>query len=236
MRTLLAVVLLSLLLTGSIYQTYEQQVAIDGDSVISREEDANLFFGLLGDDAEQKIEMACEADSSLGCSYSEGTLKLAESFSPSDDYYEFDVVHGLPYVEYQLEVNKIPTDRFMEKLSEILVAAGLSNTTSQNGKAIDLGNAGVNAELAKLMRDSQLDIVYIVKMPGEVFVGSAGGASAELTCSTATFNLADVLSESQPMIVKSRELNLAYILFILAVLVIAGFAASFFFGKKKKVK
>ncbi len=234
MRMVLAVVLLSLLLTGSIYQTYEQKVDINGNSVITREEDANLFLGMLGDDAGQKIEIACGADASLGCTYSEGRLKLTESFRPGDGYYEFEVVHGLPYVEYQLEVNRIPTDRFMEKLSEILVAAGLSNTTTQNGRALDLSNAGENAEMAKLMRDSQLDIVYIVEMPGEVVVGSAGGAGAELTCSTATFSLADVLSESRPMVVKSRELNIAYIIFILAVLVIAAFAASFFFGKKKK--
>jgi hypothetical protein len=232
MRTALAVMLLSLLLTGSVYQTYVQEVDVDGKSVITREEDANLFLGLFGENASEKIEQACDADST--CSYSDGRLTLAEDFGPSDGYYEFDTVYGLPYIEYQLEVKKIPTDRFMEKLSSIFATAGLSEATSQNGKAIILSNKDENAQMARFIRESGLDIVYAIRMPGEIVAATAGEVSGEMTYSTANFSMGDVLSESKPIVVKSRELNIPYIVFILAVLVIAAFAASFFFGRKKK--
>lgn len=230
-QAVIAVMLL--LLTGSIYQTYEQTMDLDGDSVITREEDANLFLGLFGDDALQKIEQVCAEDSSLGCSYSEGKLKLTENFQLKDGYYQFETSYGLPYIEYTLEVNKIPTDRFMKKLSEVLVAAGLSDYTDQSGRAIDLSNKEENAEMAKLMRDSQLGIAYVIEMQGEIFVASAGEANGDVEYSRVTFSLEDVLSESEPIVVKSRELNLGFILFILAILIMGAFAASFFFGKKK---
>jgi len=232
MRIFLAVVLLSLLFTGSVYQTYEQTVDIGGKSVITREEDAGLFLGLLGDDAAAKIGQACAKDGSLGCSYSEGKLKLTERFSPSDGYYDFEASYGLPYVEYELNVRKIPADRFMERLNDILVAAGLTNITEQSGRPIDL--ASDNAEMARLLGDSGLEISYVIVMPGEIAIASAGGVEAEKEYDAAAFALSEVLEQRGPITVRSRELNLGYILLILAVLIIVAFTASFFFGKKKR--
>ncbi len=232
MRIFLVVMLLSALLTGSIYQTYEQSVDINGNSVISREEGTSLFIGLLGEDAAAKIGQACERDGSLGCSYADGQLKLTERFTPSDNYYGFEASYGLPYVEYALEVEKIPTDRFMEKLGDVLVAADLSNATEQTGRPIDLRSN--NAEMARIIKESQLEIAYVVVMPGEVVAASAGEAEGVIEYNKATFALADVFEQGEPITVRSRELNIGYILFVLAVLIIIAFTASFFFGKKKR--
>ena len=228
MRTLLAVMLLSVLLTGSIFQTYEHSVEPDGDSVVVKEMDTGLFLGMLGDGAGEKIENACSLDPTLECSFSDGTLKMMEEFSTSENYYSFEVGYGLPYIEYELIVKKIPIEKFSERLDNILLAAGLVNETAGSyGDAMNLLDSEENRESASFMRESGLDISYVAVMPGEIVEAYAGGASGTINGSRAEFLLSDVLYESQPVVVRSREINWGYIVLIAAIIVLAAFALSF---------
>ncbi len=226
MRTALAFVLL-LMLTGSIFQSYEHTVDTKGDSVLEKEMDVGIFLGLLEEGAAGKISSACSSDESLGCSFSEGVLVLSDKFSENDGYYSFEASYGIPYVEYELTIRKIPNERFTEMLDRILLAAGLTNTSSTSyGAPLNLQDPA-NRESAVFLRQSNIDISYAVLMPGEVASAASGEVSGSIEDSRAEFMLSDVLYEAQPIVVKSREINWGYIIFIAAVVVLAAFALSF---------
>lgn len=234
MRIILAVMLLSLMLTGSIVQTYEHSVKIDGSSVIEKEMDTGLFLGMLEEGAEEKIETVCTSDAGLRCTYSDGLLTTGEDFSEDDGYYSFEVTYGIPYVEYEVTVKKIPTERFTEKYDEILLAAGLINKTSGSyGLALNIQDRANNIETLSVMKDLDIEIGYVVVMPGDVATAAAGEVDASIEGSNAEFMLSDVLNEAQPIVVKSREINWGYITVIVTVIVLAAFALSFRKTRKK---
>ena len=234
MKTVLAVILLSLMLTGSIFQSYEQTIDKNGNSVILKKMDAGLILGVSGENTAQKIGGACSSDPSLDCSYEGGSLIIEEMFGKNDGYYTYEVNYGVPYIEYELIVNKIPVEKFTEKLDRVLVEAGITEIPSNDfGEPLNLKDAESNRENARFLRESGLEITYEVSMPGDISEGYAGGVSGSLEGSEAQFMLSEVLEESQPMIVKSREINWGYILIIAALIVLAAFALSFRKSRKK---
>jgi len=220
MRNLLIVMLLSVLLTGSIFQSYEQTVSINGNSVIEKEMSLDLFSGILGENADMKIEIAC-MNPSLGCVMADGNLTITDEFTENDGYYSFSVDYGIPYTEYQITIKKIPVERFTEKFDDILVGAEITDSPSENyGQPINLQDSESTKEIAGVIKSSNLDISYAVIMPGE-------------TISESEFLLSEVLEDSEPIVVKSRELNWGYLVFIVAVIILAAFALSFRKSKRK---
>ena len=214
MRILLAVIFLSVLLTGSTYQSYEQTVGTEGNSIIVKTTDIGLMLGMLGNDVEQQMSSACSADASLRCSVSDGTLMMEEAFTKNDGYYTYEVNYGLPFIEYDLVVKKIPVEKFTERLDDILVAAGLTNGSVSSGEPMNLQDAENNREIALFMRQSGLDISYIIIMPGEIASATAGEVSGTSTGPMTEFMLSEVLQESKPIVVKSQEINWGYIIII----------------------
>lgn len=234
MRMILAVILLSVMLTGSIFQSYEQTVDTDGNSVISKEMDVGLILGMLGENTSEKLEAACSSDPGLDCSYENGSLTIDDMFRENDGYYSYEVDYGIPYIEHRLVVNKIPVEKFTEKLDSILTEAGVTETSSNDfGEPLNLKDSESNRENAQFLRQSGLEITYEAVMPGEVVEAYAGEAAGSVEGPRAQFMLSEVLEESQPMIVVSREINWGYILIIAAVIVLAAFALSFRKSDKK---
>jgi len=233
MRILLAVMFLSVLLTGSTYQSYEQTVGTEGNSIIVKTTDIGLMLGMLGDDVGQEIGAACSADPSLRCSVSNGTLMMEEAFSSNEGYYTYDVNYGIPFIEYDLVVKKIPVGKFTERLDDILVAAGLTNGSASSGEPMNLQDAETNKETALFMRQSGLDISYVIIMPGNIASATAGEVSGTTTGPMTEFVLSEVLQESKPITVESREINWGYIIVIAMVIVLALFTLSFIRKKKR---
>ncbi|NYZ77579.1 hypothetical protein H0O02_04690 [Candidatus Micrarchaeota archaeon] len=228
MRTALAVIFLSVMLTGSIFQTYEQSVKTDGSSTIKKEFDLGLFSGMLGENAEARIAEACSSDASLGCISSNGMVTISEEFSADGGYYSFRSDYGIPYIEYDLTINRIPLEKFSERLDRILLSAGLINSTSgAYGGPLNLRDAETNREAAYVLKQSGMDVRYVVVMPSGIASAAAGESSGVINGSRAEFLLSDVLRESQPIMVTSRELNLGYIAVIAAIVVLGAFALSF---------
>ncbi len=228
MRIITAGMLLLILFMGSVIQTYEQTFDKEGDSVIKKEFDANLFLSFLGDDAAQKIEETCASVSSLKCSYSDGTMVTTETFGENDGYYSFESGYGLFYIEYKLIINRIPSERFSALQDDLLIRAGLANETGQSGLSIDFSDKENNALGAKAMRDTGTEIKYIVIVPGDILSATAGEVSGTVSDSTAEFSLSEVLAESEPIVIYSREINWGALLLILTVIVLIAFAGSFF--------
>ncbi len=230
MRKISAVVIVFLLivLTGSVFQTYEHTVRSNGESEIKKEFDIGFFTGMFEQNANNKIAQVCYPGSPFRCEYNNSKIVLRKEFSQSDGYYEFYVNYGIPFIDYEIVVRKIPTEKFSEMLDTVLLSAGVVNATADDyGKPIDIENTAASKEAATLIKQTGLDIKYVIIMPGHVWSASAGHVNASFEGERAEFLLSDVLGEAQPMVIKSRELNLSYILLISMIIVVAAFTLSF---------
>lgn len=232
---LLTIMFGSILLIGSVFQTYEQTVKTNGDSIIKKEYEIGLFSGMLGENASAKIAQACSADHSLGCTVDNEKITDIKQFSNDEKYYSLKTDYGIPYVEYEIEIRKIPVDKFAEMLDKTLFSAGLINKTSDSyGEPLNLQDTEANKEIVPIIREMGMDIKYVVVVPGEIISATAGNSVGSINANSAEFMLSDVLAESQPIVVKSREINWAYMIIIVAVLAIALFALSFRKKRKKQ--
>ena len=234
MRIIIAVMFLSIMLTGSVFQSYGQTVEREGNSVMIKTTDIGLMLGMLGGDVEQKLDAAC-SDPSLGCSVSDGALVMQDSFTQKEGYYTYEADYGIPNIDYIVTVKKIPSDVFTEKLDGILFTAGLTNSTTEGSvEPINLQDAEGNEGSVDFMRKTGLDISYVVIMPGSITGATAGGVSGAIDGNRAEFMLSQVLQESKPIVVKSSEINWGYIIVIAMVIVLLAFAVSFIKSKKKR--
>jgi len=223
-----AIVFLLIVLTGSVFQTYEHTVKNNGESEIKKEFDLGFFTGMFGQDADARIAQVCYPNSPFRCEYNNSKMVLRKEFSQNDGYYEFHVNYGVPFIDYEIVVRKIPTEKFSEMLDSVLFSAGVINATADDyGKPINLENTAASKEAATLIKQTGLDIKYVIVMPGYVWNASAGNVSATSEGERAEFLLSEVLEEGQPMVVKSRELNIGYMLLIAMIIVLAAFALSF---------
>jgi hypothetical protein len=101
-------------------------------------------------------------------------------------------------------------------------------------KPTDLGDEEANSEVVAALRLIQANITYTVVMPVAVSEAGAGNASGSIDGSSASFDLVEVLDASKPITVKSRELNLGYLVAIAGVVVLVALALSFFGMKPAK--
>ncbi|MEW6722175.1 MAG: hypothetical protein AB1324_02855, partial [Candidatus Micrarchaeota archaeon] len=99
-----------------------------------------------------------------------------------------------------------------------------------------LDDSEENAASAAILRRFGANITYTVVFPMPVSSATAGSVSGVVEGNRATFSLIDVMEESEPMVVRSSELNFGYIVVILCVLALAGLAAAFFATKPSKRK
>ncbi|NYZ77638.1 hypothetical protein H0O02_04990, partial [Candidatus Micrarchaeota archaeon] len=159
MKGILAIMLLSAMLTGSVFQTYGQTARNDGSSTITKGFDIGIFSGMLGEDANAKIAQACASNPSLACNVSGGVIMITGQFSASEGYYEFHANYGIPYIDYELAIKKVPTDRFARMLDNAMLSAGLINATSDDyGDPLDLQDESTNREAAEVLGQGGMDI------------------------------------------------------------------------------
>ncbi|MFH1222014.1 MAG: hypothetical protein V1492_02925 [Candidatus Micrarchaeota archaeon] len=206
------------LLTGATMQGYSQAVAKDGSSVITKTFDA----AALGSSAPA-VQKACAENASLNCQVENGKMQVSITVPKTNPYYQLKADYGLPYISYTMTINAIPDDLFSAQLNQILAAAG-----APKGGTYDASDLKKNTETASLLKQLG-DTGYNVQMPGEVTETNFGQKTA------ITFLLSDVYAQGGPIIIKAQELNFSYIILILMIVTIAGFAAWFLFRKKEAV-
>lgn len=235
-REILIVLLFSALVNAALDQSYVHTVSRDGSSTIAKSTDLSVFSNLMDEGASGKIAEFCQTDGGIDCWVDDKTVTISERFSRGP-YYTFTADYGIPYITYSLEVKRVPRDRFATSLDNLLFAAGVAESPGEGlVSPIDLGDEEANMESVHFMRRFGANVTYTVNMPARIHEAGAGEVDGMVSGSTVQFDLIEVMEESEPITVTSRELNFGYLTLIALVIVMAGLALSFFRAKKAKKK
>jgi hypothetical protein len=235
-----------LLLGGCISQSYTQKVDYDGKSVISNTIDLSVvkgYYKQFGFNSEEEFaanitsfsQEACgkimKKDKTIICIADGLTITLNRNFTSKEGYYSFAVIEGVPYKIYRLTVNKIPADKF-GKSAQGLTFAGYSEPGMVN--PIDLKKKEENSVSAQgLGAIPGFSFTYSIELPGEVTSATAGTYQADISGSTAKFDMVKVMANSAPLVVESRELNVFLIAAGFGFFLLVLLAAMFFMMKKR---
>jgi len=216
--------------TFAVSQAYVQTVDRDGSSVMVRELDTSMFAALLKPDALGNMALMCKAGFQDGCAVdtAAGTINTTVKLSQADGYYTFTTDYGFPFVTHTLTVYRLPTDRFGEELDALLAATNASQNPPSGTRleAIDL--SADNSQLISYAKMFGVKMTYVSVMPSAVEQASSGDVAAAVTDGSASFDLIAVLATSKPIVVQSRELNYTYLVLLVALVVLAALAYSFF--------
>jgi len=215
MKWFAALMLISLLLTGSLAQSYTQKVEAIGDSTISESRDISSFLSLLPADALMRIDAVCKADPSLDCSLQDTILTMNMDLEDGNDYYAFQTDNGFPFVTTTLTISKIPSDLFDARINSILLQSKLVSDEG-SAKPIDLSEKSANRAKAEALKRSGFEVMYSVQMP-----------NGQLN----SYDLVAILEDSKPLIIQTQEINSWTIVLLLGIGLVA-FVAYTFFGNR----
>lgn len=237
MRREILILLAISLAWGAVDQSYVQNVFRDGSSVIQKTSELTIFSTQLGKDAFERMDAFCESGQDVNCSVdvAEKTITITEKFE-TGGYYSYSTEYGFPLITYSMVVGKIPNDRFASALSKVLVEANVTDPSQAGGSVdpIDFSDEQNNKEVARILRDIDANLTYVVVFPMPISEAYAGGVKGDIRGDSASFDLVTLLEESKPVTIRGSELNLGYIVLIIGLLVLAGLAFSFFYSKPRK--
>ena len=237
MKTIIAILMLSIVVNAALDQSYLQTIAGDGSSTIVKTQEMNVFSNQLKSGALERMANVCQQGFAVPCSVDQENKKitLTEKLSSNSGYYTLSSDYGFPYITYTLTITKIPTDRFSADLDKLLVASdAISSAGGGSAQPINLNED--NNESVYYLRKFKANITYAIKMPAATYEASAGNVSGKRDGSSVTFDLVEVMSTSKPVIVKSSELNWTYLIIIVAAISLGGLAITFFTTKPRKRK
>jgi hypothetical protein len=234
-REIVAFMLLAMAAGAALDQSYVQTVSRNGTSVIEKTMQITIFSNQLTAEALAKMDSFCKNQTRIICSVDapNKTITMSDDFA-SGGYYEFTSEYGLPFVTHTLTISRIPTDRFSSLLDSVLLGANVTSSSGGSSTAIDLHDSATNRENSKVLRQLKANITYTVIMPIAVSEAKCGNVSGVVNGDQASFDLLDVLDQSQPIVVKSDEANLGYITVIAGIVVIVALAISFMGSKTIK--
>jgi len=229
-REIIFLLLVSTLVSAALDQSYVQTVSWDGSSEITKSTDISVFQAELNENGVEKVRAYCEEEPA--CSVEGNVITITEEFQPGN-YYTFTAESGFPFTTYTFQQNKIPTDVFSESLDNVLKAAGAINKTGKAADVLDLTDREKNVQSAVFFRKFKANITYVINMPGGISEAHAGDVNAEVEGSSATFDVVALMEESEPVTVKSGELNLGLLVLVAGVIVVGALAISFVRSKAK---
>jgi hypothetical protein len=222
---------------AAIDQSYVQTVHRNGTSSIEKTMEVAIFSDQFASDGLERMDAYCSKGKGIDCSVDveKKRVTITESFA-SGGYYAFSSDYGLPFITHTLVIDRIPSDRFATLFERLLIESNATPGLVSGGtvKPTDLGDEEANSEVVAALRLIQANITYTVVMPVAVSEAGAGNASGSIDGSSASFDLVEVLDASKPITVKSRELNLGYLVAIAGVVVLVALALSFFGMKPAK--
>jgi len=230
-REIFAVLLMSLVASAAIDQSYIQTVSRSGASSVEKTMELAVFSNQLATEGLAKMADYCEKRSDINCSVDVEAkeIVITENFA-SGGYYVFSSDYGIPSITYTMSISRVPTDRFSNALGRLLVAANATEYAGSSGssKSIDLSDKEGNAEAAGILKTLKANITYVIVMPTGVSEARAGSVEGRISGKTASFDLLEVMSEQGgPIVVKSQELNYGYLIAIAGVIVLGALALSF---------
>ncbi len=233
-REFLGLLILSVMASAAIDQEHIQVVARNGSSSIEKTMEVVIFSDQLAADALLRMAQVCRTSAAVDCSVDvEGkTVTMREDYLPGT-YYTYSSEYGLPFVTHTITISKVPTDRFSRALARLLVLANATEPAAGGGSVnpIDLLDTEQNGPSVEILRRLDANLTYVVIMPLPVAEASAGEAPGRVDGDRAEFDLIAVMEAGKPMVVRSRELNLGYMVAIAGIVVVAALALAFFRSK-----
>jgi hypothetical protein len=231
-REILAFLILSTLVSAALDQSYVMTVDREGNSEIAKSMEFVAFTNEFTEEDFETVKGICETDSEIDCSVDGKTLTITEDFAPGQ-YYSYKADYGIPSITYELTVKNIPTDTFTDSLNKLFVKAGVESGSS-SGFSIDLENTKENQENARFLRKYDANITYKIIMPIGIESAMAGNSSGKASGNSVTFDIVSLMEESEPVKIKSSELNMGYLIILSAAVVLGALAFSFFNSKPVK--
>ncbi|MBN1169595.1 hypothetical protein JXA56_01090 [Candidatus Micrarchaeota archaeon] len=225
MKGIIFLLLLTAAVSAGLDQFYEQKVLISGESVVEKTMDISLFSD---DEALAKVEQVCSQKEY--CSLDNKTITITEKFAPGP-YYQYNDNYGL-FIEYEITVKRIPTDKFSRSLDSILKEAGAIDEIGSAAEPLDLLDKEANRKSAEFLRKFNVNIVYAIDMPAEISEARAGNVSGKIEGSRATFDIIEIMQDSDVIVVKSSQINMGYIITVTGIASLAVLAI--LFTRKKK--
>lgn len=241
-----------LLLSGCIQEDFYQKVERDGRSVIRVQFDFTQFLALAQERGSQygvsglsegdfvlRLQEACSEarakDASITCQVNGSRLMMGKTFDARNPYYTFEAQEGIPYRTYRLTVNRLPLDRLTLPAPNLTGPAAAAQAPAQ---ALDLTNKSDSARVAQGLSIIQgFRLTYSVEMPADIETATAGPYQAQRDPSNphvATFDMVEVLSDSEPLVVESRELNILPIVALVAFALLVLVSTLYFLGVRKR--
>lgn len=235
MKTELALLVLCMLSAAALDQTYVQTVERDGSSVIEKSADLGLLSTELNLGSFERMAEACGVAEDLDCTVDieAKTVVLRDSFQ-SGGYYSYESEYGFPFTTHTLTIESIPTDRFSRLMDRLFDRADATDIPASSVSPLYLRDKGQNQEGAELLKQVGVTIEYTVELPSGISEAHAGEVAATIEGNKATFDLVEVLEASEPMVVKSSELNYSYTILAGGIIVLAALAWSFMSSQPKK--
>jgi hypothetical protein len=217
--------LLAILFAGCVNIDYQQVVDRDGGSVLTEKIDLSALIAMSQQygSNESDFSTICinitKGQSSIDCRYDDGIITVKKSLKASDGQYTFTKSSELPYTVYTLEVRKLPNIVDTKDLE----GSGTAGDTSVDFKSTQAKTA------AATLKTAGAGMTYNVSMPGDIYSAEHG----EIKGGQAHFDVLELMSNGDYIVVKSHELDLVVVgAAVLALLVVAG-AAAFLVLKRK---
>ena len=234
-RTILALLIFSMLASAALDQTYVQQISRNGASTIKKTMDMTILTNQLSSDAFQKMENYCKTSFDVKCSVnvSTKTVTITEAFTPGS-YYSFTADYGIPYSTYTMVINQVAVDRFSDSLEKILVGIGETTQSKQTAVPLDLRERKKNGEMVSSLKTLGVHLVYIVEMPADIDSASAGKVQGKIDESKATFDLVEILGASEPIVVISKEVNYGYLMAGFGAIILLALAYMFMIASRPR--
>jgi len=232
--SIIALGLFALFLSGCISIDYTQKVDRDGNSVMTENVDLSALLSMNKDFAssESQLSGACENITKNGtvsqCSYDSGVMTITKSVKASDNLYIFNKTSEFPYTVYTLEVRRVP---------QIVSSEGLSSGAG-SAPQVDSDFKDPSSKLgAATLKAAGASMTYSVEMPGDIISAQDGEIVVDsYGKKTAKFDVLDLMSEGEYLVVKSKELD-TMLLFAIGggvVLLVGGIAVAFVLLKAMK--
>ncbi|MGV8176687.1 MAG: hypothetical protein ACP5NX_02740 [Candidatus Bilamarchaeaceae archaeon] len=230
-------VMMMLVLSGCVSQDYAQKVGEDGNSVMTVTVDFSRAVSSVempaGAGLSATLNKVCaqNTDPKMTCSAKGSAIVLQKKMTPDDGYYAFDVSRGLPFVNYEIKMYAFPTDMFGAVFEKVYPGLQLA-------EPVDLRKRVQSRMILDRLKEEGVNWTYTVTMPGEIYETNSGRLvpkqGAYLDKSTVRYDMADVLYQSEPVVVKSREIDAYSIGITVLVLVMAYLAWDFFMRRRGK--
>jgi hypothetical protein len=235
LKPMMALLIVLALSFSTMDRMYVQDIRPDGSSTIQKTMDLSIFANKLSASSFQAMADFCARSSQVSCSVDAAskTVTIKESLA-SGSYYSVNSEYGFPFITQTLTIDRIPNDMFGASLNTILAAANITAPDQSAVQALNLHDD--NNASASVLKAIGANYTYIVTMPSSVSEARSGGYNAAIDGDSATFDLVQVLSQSQPMVLVSGQINSFVVVIIIGIIVLGALAYSFFGSKPSKTR